>query len=279
MILRSLKLNKVGFTLRPESYSGAAVVVLGYGVAEKLFENANAIGKQVRIYGRRLTVIGVLKKFGAQLFDSPDEKVYVPANFVRRFMNSGPQGVPGAIILKPKKDVDIAAFEEVLVQKLRNYRGMKYEDPTNFFVNKMSGLRDAVDNIIGMMNMVGWVIGGFSILVGGFGIANIMFVSVKERTSLIGIQKSLGAKNKFILFQFLFEAVILAFIGGLIGLFLVWVVSIIASSMTGDFKFVLSLGNMVLGSAVAVTIGLISGIVPAWSASRLDPVEAIRTGM
>lgn len=87
----------------------------------------------------------------------------------------------------------------------------------------MSGLRDAVDNIIGMMNMVGWVIGGFSILVGGFGIANIMFVSVKERTSLIGIQKSLGAKNKFILFQFLFEAVILAFIGGLIGLFLVWV--------------------------------------------------------
>lgn len=143
----------------------------------------------------------------------------------------------------------------------------------------MSGLRDAVDNIIGMMNMVGWVIGGFSILVGGFGIANIMFVSVKERTSLIGIQKSLGAKNKFILFQFLFEAVILAFIGGLIGLFLVWVVSIIASSMTGDFKFVLSLGNMVLGSAVAVTIGLISGIVPAWSASRLDPVEAIRTGM
>lgn len=127
--------------------------------------------------------------------------------------------------------------------------------------------------------MVGWVIGGFSILVGGFGIANIMFVSVKERTSLIGIQKSLGAKNKFILFQFLFEAVILAFIGGLIGLFLVWVVSIIASSMTGDFKFVLSLGNMVLGSAVAVTIGLISGIVPAWSASRLDPVEAIRTGM
>lgn len=239
------------------------MVVLGYGVAEKLFENANAIGKQVRIYGRRLTVIGVLKKFGAQLFDSPDEKVYVPANFVRRFMNSGPQGVPGAIILKPKKDVDIAAFEEVLVQKLRNYRGMKYEDPTNFFVNKMSGLRDAVDNIIGMMNMVGWVIGGFSILVGGFGIANIMFVSVKERTSLIGIQKSLGAKNKFILFQFLFEAVILAFIGGLIGLFLVWVVSIIASSMTGDFKFVLSLGNMVLGSAVAVTIGLISGIVPS----------------
>ena len=277
--IEEFKVEQGRFYTQAESYSGAAVVVLGYGVAEKLFENANAIGKQVRIYGRRLTVIGVLKKFGAQLFDSPDEKVYVPANFVRRFMNSGPQGVPGAIILKPKKDVDIAAFEEVLVQKLRNYRGMKYEDPTNFFVNKMSGLRDAVDNIIGMMNMVGWVIGGFSILVGGFGIANIMFVSVKERTSLIGIQKSLGAKNKFILFQFLFEAVILAFIGGLIGLFLVWVVSIIASSMTGDFKFVLSLGNMVLGSAVAVTIGLISGIVPAWSASRLDPVEAIRTGM
>ena len=114
---------------------------------------------------------------------------------------------------------------------------------------------------------------------GGFGIANIMFVSVKERTNLIGIQKSLGAKNKFILFQFLFEAVILSVIGGLIGLILVFIVSLLASQFTGDFEFVLSLWNMFIGTAISAGIGLIAGILPAISASRLDPVEAIRTGM
>lgn len=105
-----------------------------------------------------------------------------------------------------------------------------------------------------------------------------MFVSVKERTNLIGIQKSLGAKNKFILFQFLFEAVILCVIGGLIGLFLVWIVAMILSKAL-DFEFVLGIGNILLGTSLAAIIGLISGILPAVSASNLDPVEAIRSGM
>jgi putative ABC transport system permease protein len=145
-------------------------------------------------------------------------------------------------------------------------------------VNQLQGFTDAIDNITGTMNWIGLIISAFSLLVGGFGIANIMFVSVKERTNLIGIQKSLGAKNKFILLQFLFEAMILAIIGGLIGLFFVYIGSLIASSFTGDFEFVLSPWNMFIGTAIAAGIGLISGIVPAISASRLDPVEAIRTG-
>ena len=128
------------------------------------------------------------------------------------------------------------------------------------------------------MNWIGLIISAFSLLVGGFGIANIMFVSVKERTNLIGIQKSLGAKNKFILLQFLFEAMILAIIGGLIGLLFVYIGSLIASTFTGDFEFVLSPWNMFIGTAIAAMIGLIAGILPAFSASRLDPVEAIRTG-
>ncbi len=135
-----------------------------------------------------------------------------------------------------------------------------------------------IDNIVGQMNVVGWIISGFSLLVGGFGIANIMFVSVKERTNLIGIQKSLGAKNRFILFQFLFEAVILSFIGGVIGLFLVWIIALVMSSVL-DFEFILSLSNMLLGASLAGLIGLISGIIPAITASKLDPVEAIRSGM
>ena len=128
------------------------------------------------------------------------------------------------------------------------------------------------------MNLAGWIIAGFSLLVGGFGIANIMFVSVKERTNLIGIQKSLGAKNKFILLQFLFEAIILSVFGGIIGLFLVWIISLILTYAL-DFEFILGLGNILLGTGLAAFIGLVAGILPAISASKLDPVEAIRSGM
>lgn len=267
------------FYTESESVSGAPVIVIGYSIAENLFGNSNPIGKQIRAYGRKLTVIGVLKKYGTGIFDSPDEQAFVPANFVRRFRNGGSDGVPGAVIIRPKKGVDMGAFEQVLKQKYRNYRGLKAGEPDNFFVNKLSGMTDAIDGIIGFLNTVGWIISGFSLLVGGFGIANIMFVSVKERTNLIGIQKSLGAKNRFILFQFLFEAIVLAVIGGLVGMALVWVTAQIASNFTGDFKFILSFWNMFVGFSLSTLIGLISGVIPAISAARLDPVEAIRTGI
>jgi putative ABC transport system permease protein len=175
--------------------------------------------------------------------------------------------------------IDLEGFKSEISQKLRNRRGLKVGAIDNFFVNKLSGMTDAIDGIIGFMNTVGWIISGFSLLVGGFGIANIMFVSVKERTNLIGIQKSLGAKNKFILFQFLFEAIILAVIGGLIGLLFVWITALVASNFTGEFNFVLSFWNMFIGFSLSTLIGLISGVIPAISASKLDPVEAIRTGM
>jgi len=273
------KIGQGRFYTESESFSGAPVIVIGYTVAENLFGNSNPIGKQIRVYGRKLTVIGVLKKFGSTIFDSPDEQAFVPANFVRRFRNGGPDGLPAAIEIRPKKGVDMGAFEQVLREKYRNYRGLKAGEPDNFFVNKLSGFTEAISGAISFMNTVGWIISAFSLLVGGFGIANIMFVSVKERTHLIGIQKSLGAKNRFILFQFLFEAIVLAIIGGLVGLILVWIAAKIVSGFTGDFEFVLSFGNMFIGFSLATLIGLISGVIPAISASKLDPVEAIRTGM
>jgi len=262
-----------------ESNSGASVIVLGFDVAQNLFQNYQPIGQKVRLYGQNFTVIGVLKKQGSGLFgDSNDTSVFIPSNFLRRTYGDNVDFMTPVIILKPKKDVDIDAFKAELTQKLRNYRGVKTGDIDNFFINVLSGFTDFLDGIISQMNVVGWIIAGFSLLVGGFGIANIMFVSVKERTNLIGIQKSLGAKNKFILLQFLFEAIILSVIGGIIGLFLVWLISIVLTKAL-DFDFFLSVGNMILGTSLAAVIGLISGIVPAISASRLDPVEAIRTGI
>ena len=202
--------------------------------------------------------------------------VFIPAH-VRGFRNTGQ--VYRTVKIKPKRGADIDALEEKIIQKLRIHRGLKPGQINNFFVSKLSGFTNMIDGVISFLNKTGWIISLFSLLVGGFGIANIMFVSVKERTNLIGIQKSLGAKNKFILFQFLFEAIILAVVGGLVGLTLVGLIVLISKPYTGDFELVLSLWNMSIGFLLASFIGLISGLLPAISASKLDPVEAIRTGM
>ncbi|WP_281230894.1 ABC transporter permease [Flavobacterium gelatinilyticum] len=273
-----LSFDKGRFYNESESNSGTAVIVLGYDIADGLFGGSDPIGKNIRLYGQRFTVIGVMAKQGAGFFgDSNDTSVYLPANFLRRMYGDSDAMTP-VIVLKPTKGVDMDAYKAEVAQKLRAVRGMKAGEMDNFFINVLSGFTDFIDGIISQMNVVGWIISGFSLLVGGFGIANIMFVSVKERTNLIGIQKSLGAKNKFILFQFLFEAVILSVIGGIIGLLMVWGIALILTKAL-DFEFVLSLGNIILGTSLAALIGLISGILPAVSAANLDPVEAIRTGM
>lgn len=277
--IQGLEFQEGRFYNESESNSGAAVIVLGNEIAQNLFQDSNPVGKDIRLYGQRFTVIGVLKKQGAEMFgDSNDTSVFIPVNFLRRMYGDNNDSMTPVILVKPEKGVDMDAFKAELGQKLRNYRGMKTDEIDNFFINVLSGFTDLIDGIVGQMNVVGWIISGFSLLVGGFGIANIMFVSVKERTNLIGIQKSLGAKNRFILFQFLFEAVILSVIGGAVGLFLVWIISVVLTKAL-DFEFVLSMSNVILGTGLAALIGLISGILPAITASKLDPVEAIRTGM
>ncbi|BCY27488.1 ABC transporter permease [Flavobacterium okayamense] len=277
--IEPIKIEKGRFFNEAESNSGTPVIVIGNEVAEGLFGNTEPIGKKIRLYGQRFTVIGVLKKQGEGMFgDSSDVAVFFPVNFIRRLYGDNSDMLTPAILIKPERGIDIEEFKAELTQNLRTFRGVKPGEINNFFLNVLSGFTDFIDNIVGQMNKIGWGISIFSLLVGGFGIANIMFVSVKERTNLIGIQKALGAKNKFILFQFLFEAVILSVIGGLIGMFLVWIIAIILSSAL-DFEFVLSTKNILLGSGLAAFIGLIAGIVPAISASKLDPVEAIRTGM
>lgn len=278
--IEALQIAEGRFFNESESASGVEVAVIGDEIANILFGSADAaIGKKARLYGRNYFIIGVLKKEGAGLFGgSRDTAAYLPVNSLRKIFGANNRALFPFIIIKPEPGADQEEFVAILKQKLRMARGLKPEEMDNFFVNELQGFTDLIDNITGNLNRIGLFISGFSLLVGGFGIANIMFVSVKERTNLIGIQKSLGAKNKFILFQFLFEAVILAIIGGLIGLILVFAVSILASQFTGDFEFVLSTFNMLVGTVVSAIIGLISGILPAISASRLDPVEAIRAG-
>lgn len=276
--IQGLEFEQGRFYNESEANSGASVIVLGDEIATSLFEGSDPIGKNVRLYGKRFTVIGVLKKKGSGIFDEDDTSAFIPVNFVRQLYGDNNDGLTNVIIFKPESGVDMEAYKDEISQKLRAFRGVKAGEIDNFFINVFSGFTDFIDGIIGQMNVVGWIISGFSLLVGGFGIANIMFVSVKERTNLIGIQKSLGAKNRFILFQFLFEAIILSLIGGLIGLLFVWIIAMILTNAL-DFEFVLGFGNILLGTSLAAFIGLLSGILPAISAANLDPVEAIRTGM
>ena len=278
--IQVLKFSKGRFYNESESNSGKPVIVIGDEIANSLFEGSEPIGKRVRLYGQRFTVVGVVSKEGSGfLGDSNDTSVFIPANYLRKRFGDNNDNMIHVIIVKPKPGVDIAGFKSEIDQKLRRRRGIKEGEVSTFFVNILTGLTDFIDGIIGFMNKMGAVISGFSLLVGGFGIANIMFVSVKERTNLIGIQKSLGAKRRFILFQFLFEAVVLAVIGGLVGLLLVWVTAVLLNQTLDDFQFVLSSFNLIFGFTLSSVIGLISGILPAFSAARLDPVEAIRTGM
>ena len=277
--IQGLQFEQGRFYNEVESNSGAAVIVIGSDIATTLFGDIDPIDKTVRLYGQRFTVIGVLKKQGAGMFgDSDDASVYLPVNFLRRMYGDNNKSMTKVIVIKPEKGVDMVAFRAALSQKLRTMRGLKTSEIDNFFINVFSGFTDLIDGFIGSLNLGGWVIAGFSLLVGGFGVANIMLVSVKERTNLIGIQKSLGAKNRFILFQFLFEAVILCLIGGVIGILMVWSIAALLSAVL-DFDFVLSFKNICLGTGLAMLIGLVSGILPAISASKLDPVEAIRSGM
>jgi putative ABC transport system permease protein len=263
-----------------ESNSGKQVVVLGHDIAESLFGDIDPIGKSVRMYGQQFNVIGVTKKKGESTLDiggGDDTSAFLPSNFLRRIYGDNNPKVTALIIIKPEKNTDIDALKGEITQKLRTFRGVKQGDIDNFFISVLSGFTDLIDGVIGQVRVGGILISILSFLVGGFGIANIMFVSVKERTSLIGIQKSLGAKNRFILLQFLFEAIILCLIGGVIGLFIVWILAMLMTNVL-EFEFVLGLNNIIIGTGLSAVVGLISGILPAISASKLDPVEAIRSG-
>jgi len=257
--------------------AGRGVAIIGSEIAEALFPNdAEPVGKVFTIKGLRYSIVGIQKKKGKGLFDiagNPDTKVLLPyLTFAKSFQNRSNNRVD--IVLKGKpEDEGLIELEAEITGLLRAKRGLKPSQDTNFSINRPEAATKAISGLFGIITLAGWVIGSFSILVGGFGIANIMFVSVKERTNLIGIQKSLGAKNYFILFQFLFEAIFLSLIGGFVGIGLVYLLSFVPF---GSLDIVLSSKNILVGLSVSSIIGVLAGIVPALGASRLDPVEAIR---
>lgn len=260
-----------------ESSSGRPVAVIGDVLAKALFPNQSPIGEMVKLNGAKVMVIGVFKKEGESILGgSVDTEVLVPINYARTLVDIKNEDLDPQILVRAKPGISNDDLIDELTGLMRSIRKLHPLSDDNFALNQTSLISTQFDSLFGVVGMIGWVIGGFSILVGGFGIANIMFVSVKERTNIIGIQKSLGAKNYFILSQFLFEAVFLSLIGGTIGLLLVFLLTLAAGDSIG-MEIVLTRSNVILGFTISILIGVVSGFVPAYGASQLDPVEAIRS--
>lgn len=265
------------FITDAEFAAGRPVAVIGVNVARDLFGNIDPIGKDISMQGRKIRVVGIFKLQGSNMFgNSADDMVYVPLNYGKTFMDIRRENANPFITVVAKEGVSNDALIDELEGIMRSLRRIKPRDEGNFALNQTSLLTKGFDSMFVIIYFAGGLIGVFSILVGGFGIANIMFVSVRERTNLIGIKKSLGAKNYYILLEFLFESVLLCLIGGLIGLFFIWL-CILGANALWDLGVALDANNIIRGIFISVVIGLLAGIIPAFFAARLDPVEAIRS--
>lgn len=259
-----------------ESRAGSPVVILGATTAQELFDGDDPVGRTIKIGNVPTTVIGVFEREGSNMFGtSYDEQALVPYPFARNFVNLLYKDKD--LVIKGKEGVAIKDLKAEVTAAMRRIRRLPPGTENNFTANEVTGVLKQLDSMFAMINVVGGVIGFFSILVGGFGIANIMFVSVRERTTQIGVRKALGAKRYSILMQFTFEAVLLAIVGGAIGLGLIWVGAAIVGAVS-DFAVVLTAKNIIIGLSLSSVVGAVAGIFPAWWAARMDPVQAITKG-
>jgi len=274
-LVREFNIEKGRYFSPMESGSGRNVAVIGPVLAESLFGTSDVVGKEFKMDGRKLSIIGVFKKEGEDMFNnSMDEVVLIPVNFGRTMFDIKSDALNPFITVSAKENVSTEQLIDELTIIMRTLRRLKPVEENDFALNQASMISKSLDSIFGILDIAGIIIGGFAILVGGFGIANIMFVSVKERTKEIGIQKAIGAKSYLIMIQFLTEASVLSLVGGIIGLILVWLLTLLARSMT-PLAFALSVGNIITGTLISVAIGVVSGYAPARQAAKLDPVIAM----
>lgn len=259
-----------------EFTNGSPVAVIGYTNAENLFGSPSlAIGKEVKIKNNKATIIGVIKKMGQNMIGQDyDQSIILPYRFARQIVNENNSSPK--IIVKGKDNVSSEELSNELEGIMRSIRKLGPTQEDNFTLNQISSLSDRVSATFSSINLGGWAIGILSLVVGAFGIANIMFVTVKERTPIIGLKKAIGAKKRSILSEFLLESAIICILGGLIGLLLVYGLTLILTNLF-NFPVFISTGILALAISICIVIGILSGIIPALSAARLDPVIAIRS--
>jgi putative ABC transport system permease protein len=256
---------------------GTNSCVIGNEVALKLFgEPQRAIGKQVTTKGKRLNVVGVIKKQGSSIIGgwNFDQSVVMPYRYGRYVMDE--KRADPLIIVKGKTGIISKAVKDELETVMRSLHKLSPLEEDDFALNDINDFSDAMTKAFVSVNIGGWAIGALSFIVGIFGVANIMFVTVKERTNQIGLKKAIGAKNGVILTEFLLESAFLCIIGGLMGLFLVYLLTKLATALL-HFPFFLSPGIMIMAVLICIIAGVLAGIIPAINAAKMDPVEAIRS--
>jgi putative ABC transport system permease protein len=257
-----------------ESRGGRNVVVLGYDVAEALFPNESALEKTVSISGAPFRVIGVYAKQGTFLgLFSFDTYAVVPLN---AFMKSFSSRLDTSIRVKMRDKNRLETARGELTGAMRRIRGLQPEQKDDFSINEQGALRSTIGPIKAGIATAGLFVTGLALFVGAIGIMNITYVSVKERTREIGTRKAVGARRRTILLQFLIEAVSICLIGGIAGLALSWLLCTAVAAAAPSFPMRFSVGLVITGLIVSMLTGVFSGFAPALSASRLDPIEALR---
>ncbi|MBN1301991.1 MAG: ABC transporter permease [Melioribacteraceae bacterium] len=258
-----------------ESKGGRQVCVLGSEVNNKLFPLGNGLGNNVKIGGRKFKVVGILEEQGSWVMGNwnPDNQVFIPIENIFRYFQSQRHRSITINVRAPNSQM-VEAVKEEAIGIMRRVRGLKYDERNDFSINQQEGLLTNINQTIGVIQVAGLVITGLALFVGAIGIMNIMFVSVKERTREIGIRKAIGAKNRTILGQFISESAMLCLIGGFIGLFLAMITSMIIAQM--DFPSKITPDSVILAIMVSLITGVLSGFAPAFTASKMDPVDSLR---
>ena len=262
------------FTAR-EVQAAVPVAVLGRELVDRLFPSGSAVGQSCTLDGRTVRVIGVLAQEGSSLVgDGFDKVAFIPVTFGRQLVNF--RSVKTSILVRVREGVDLETLKGEVIAAYRPLRRLHPRDESDFAVNEVEMLTAFIDVLFGRVEYGVWFIGVFAILIGCFSVANIMFVSVKERTPLIGVQKALGAKRSFVLAQFLTEAVALCVIGALLALLAVGLLVVGVNATSDGFSLVFGVDRFLLGLGIAVVSGVVAGLAPAMQAARMDPVEAMR---
>ncbi|MBX7217687.1 MAG: ABC transporter permease [Candidatus Kapabacteria bacterium] len=262
-----------------EEQSGGFVVTIGANVAKSLFPKGDAVGRVVKIEGIPFTVIGVMPKRGSLLADMVDDQLLIP---IKRFFGLYGNGIRVVINVKAGGVDRVEDVRYATLGAMREVRSIGLGQRDDFSINTQDQFRKQSDQLRAIVWGVGLVMTGLSFLVGSIGIMNIMFVSVVERTKEIGIRKAIGATRSSVLQQFLVESILLCLIGTAIGVVLTSAVAYAGSYVAEKYWEIdvldstISISQLILAAVVSVAVGVLAGIIPAFRASRLDPVEALR---